>query len=54
MDVTGLPLVDIPYFRNALRGQAMGMLDLFCRKTFASVYNGRFAPGSTSLRIQWA
>jgi hypothetical protein len=54
LNIMGLPLADVPYFRNALRGQIMGMLDLFCTRTFVSLCAGQFASGATSLRIQWA
>jgi hypothetical protein len=53
LDILGLPLVDIAYFRNALRGQVMGMLDLFCTRTYVSPCKAP-NPGVSSLRIQWA
>ncbi len=53
LDVSGLPFVDVPYFFNALRGQIMGMLDLFCTRTYVNA-RGHFGPGAASMRIQWA
>jgi hypothetical protein len=54
LDVEGMPVIDVRYFRNALRGHIMGMLDLFCTRTYVTSVNGQFAPGAHSLRVQWA
>ncbi len=54
LDITGLPLVDVPYFCNALRGQIMGMLDLFCTRTYVTTSPRNVRPGVRSMRIQWA
>jgi hypothetical protein len=54
IDTLQMPLVDFAYFRNALRGQLMGMVDLFCTRSFANPSSTRFSPGTYSLRVQWA
>jgi hypothetical protein len=54
LTTTGMALVDVRYFRNALRGQVMGMLDLFCSRTYANPLGTRFEPGTFSMRVQWA
>jgi len=53
-DVVGLPLVDVRYFRNALRGQCMGMMDLFCTRSYVHARGATFEPGTYSVRLQWA
>jgi hypothetical protein len=32
----------------------MGMLDLFCTRTYVNSVKGEFAAGAHSLRVQWA
>src|ERR1700722_20125420 len=34
IDILDMPLCDTAYFRNALCGQGMGVLDLFCSKSY--------------------
>jgi hypothetical protein len=53
LDTVGNPLADIRYFRNALRGQCMGMLDLFCSRSYAHPRLAHFEPGTYSMRVQW-
>jgi len=48
-------LMDCSYFRVAVRGLMMGMLDLFCRKAYVREQDvARRKPGSAKFRIQWA
>lgn len=54
LDIQGLPLVDARYFCNALRGQIMGTLDLFCTRTYVTSRPERLGPSAHSMRIQWA
>jgi hypothetical protein len=54
LNVHGLPLLEVPYFRNGLRGQIMGMLDLFCTRTYVTAGTPNAGTGTASLRIQWA
>ena len=53
-DIQGMALIDVRYFRNALRGQCMGLLDLFCTRSYANARAAHFEPGTYSLRVQWA
>jgi hypothetical protein len=53
LDVVGMPLCASRYFRNALRGQAMVILDLFCKKSYMTERPGA-ARGLYSFRVQWA
>ena len=54
LEAVGSPLLDVRYFRNALRGQCMGMLDLFCSRSYAHARQGSFEPGTYSIQLQWA
>jgi hypothetical protein len=54
LQTTDMPLVDLRYFRNALRGQVMGMMDLFCTRSYANPLATKFEPGTYSFRVQWA
>jgi hypothetical protein len=48
-------LADCSYWRSALSGLAMGVLDLFCQKSYMQERGARKrVPGSASFRIQWA
>jgi hypothetical protein len=55
MGVRGAVLADCAYFRVAVRGLMMGMLDLFCRKSYVREQRAvSRKPGSATFRIQWA
>jgi hypothetical protein len=54
VDVLDMPLCDTAYFRSALCGQAMGVLDLFCAKSYVAERKASGSPGSSSMRLQWA
>jgi hypothetical protein len=55
MGMRGVPLADCTYFRVAVRGLMMGMLDLFCRKSYVREQGPeKRKPGSGTFRIQWA
>jgi hypothetical protein len=53
IECAAMPLVDIRYFRNALRGQAQGILDLFCQRSYVTQIPGRSRGGWMGLRLQW-
>lgn len=51
-DVVQAPMCDSVYFRNALRGLLVGVLELFCRKAYVTIPSpGR--PGAVSYQMQW-
>jgi hypothetical protein len=52
LDVLGTPLCRSRYFRNALRGQAMTILDFFCTKSYLIERPGA-AKDTLSCRVQW-
>jgi hypothetical protein len=54
VDLTGSPIFESRYFRNAFRGQIMGMMELFCSKAYVGPRPGRSEPGAYSVRVQWA
>jgi hypothetical protein len=54
IECVAMPLVGVRYFRNALRGQAQGIVDLFCRRSFVTPIFGRSGAGRMGLVLQWA
>jgi hypothetical protein len=54
IDAVRTPLVDVRYFRNALRGQCMGLMDLFCTRSYVNARAVSLEPGTFSVRLQWA
>jgi hypothetical protein len=56
IDILDMPLCDTAYFRSALCGQGMGVLDMFCSKAYVGERKtpGGTSPGRVSLRVQWA
>lgn len=55
LDLVRMPLCASRYFRHAIRGQAMFVLDLFCAKSYmAELSNRRNEAGTYSFRVQWA
>jgi hypothetical protein len=53
LECAAMPLVDVRYFRNALRGQAQGLIDLFCARSYVTPIHGRNGIGWMGLRVQW-
>jgi hypothetical protein len=48
-------IADSSYWRSALCGLAMGVLDLFCQKSYMQELGAKKrVPGCVSFRIQWA
>jgi hypothetical protein len=54
MDLIQCPLADIRYYRNACRGLAGTVLQLFCQRLYAQEIPSMRAQGSMALRAQWA
>jgi hypothetical protein len=55
MGLRSVVLADCPYFRIAVRGLMMGLLDLFCRKSYVREQESdKRKPGCLTFRIQWA
>jgi len=55
LEVQKVPLVDCTYFRVGLSGLIMGVLDLFCQKSYVQERGARKrTPGSAIFRVQWA
>jgi hypothetical protein len=52
MECVAMPLVEIPYFRNALRGQTQGILDLFSQRAYVTEIPGT-GRGSMGILLQW-
>jgi hypothetical protein len=53
-EVHKAPNADCVYWRAALCGLGMGMLELFCRKAYMLETTKKRTPGQASFRIQWA
>jgi hypothetical protein len=51
-EVAQTAMADSVYFRNALRGLVLGVLEMFCRKAYVSV-NVERRPGTIDYRMQW-
>jgi len=55
MGLRGVVLADCSYFRIAVRGLMMGLLDLFCRKAYVREQGvEKRKPGCATFRVQWA
>jgi hypothetical protein len=54
LSVQKVPFAEYHYFRNALRGVAMGVLDLFCTKVYMTETKAPRAEGTICFRVQWA
>jgi hypothetical protein len=54
VEVVGLPLVAIPYFRSAMRGMFQAACELVCRRTYVKEVAHRSGPANAALRISWA
>ncbi|HEY8039622.1 MAG TPA: hypothetical protein VIF15_07500 [Polyangiaceae bacterium] len=53
-DVAGLSLLDIPYFRHALRGLYQAAVSLFCLQSYVHEVARDGGPTRIALRISWA
>jgi hypothetical protein len=55
VDLVDVPLLDLAYYRDALRGHTMGVLDLFCTRSYVTTYRPSVRkPGTVTYRLQWA
>jgi hypothetical protein len=53
VQVLGLPLLRIPYYRNVLRGAMMGLAELFVKRGFIQELSEGASPTSRYFRGQW-
>ena len=53
-DIVGIPILGVPYFRNALRGLYQGAISFFCTKCYVHEVTRTMSPSATTLRISWA
>jgi hypothetical protein len=54
MEVHRAPQADCVYWRAALSGLGMGLIELFCRKAYIQEKTKRRVPGFAAFRVQWA
>jgi hypothetical protein len=54
MDIVAFRLCDCRYYRNAVRGLTVGVLELFCTKAYVTERPGSRQASSMSMRMQWA
>jgi hypothetical protein len=54
MEVRRAAQADCVYWRAALSGLGMGVLELFCNKAYIQETTKRRVPGFASFRVQWA
>lgn len=52
-DIVGIPLLSIPYFRNALRGLYHAAISLFCLQAYVQEIARDATPTRASLRLSW-
>jgi len=52
-ELVGLPLLDVPYFRQAFRGTFMAALELFCTKVYVSEVRGTLRSNAVTFRVSW-
>lgn len=54
VDLVGLPLLDIAYFRQALRGLYQAAVSLFCMQAYVQEIARDSGPDRVALRVAWA
>ena len=54
IDIIGFPLAAIPYCRITMRGIALAVIELFCRKAYAREAPGLADARSIVMRVSWA
>lgn len=52
-DIVGIPLLTIPYFRNALRGIYQAAISLFCTQAYVQEIARDTGPTRAALRLSW-
>jgi hypothetical protein len=50
----GLPIIDVPYLRNAFRGAFVAATDPFCEKSYVQELPAKRVPGGVVYRLSWA
>jgi len=53
-EIVRVPFAYVRYFRNGLRGICMGLLDLFCTRSYVHERLGPRGSGTVVYRMQWA
>lgn len=53
-DVAGVPLLAVPYFRNAIRGLYQAAVGLFCTRAYVHEIPVRSPEARVALRVSWA
>jgi hypothetical protein len=53
-ELAGIPLLEVPYFRNAIRGLYQAGLSLFCTRAYVNEITRRGSPSYIALRVAWA
>jgi hypothetical protein len=53
-DLVGIPLLGIPYFRNATRGLYQAAVSLFCTRAYVHEIGRESGPSRLALRVAWA
>lgn len=54
IEVVSVGLLDVPYYRSALRGLLTGVIALFCRQAYVHERPGGRRSGEATYRAQWA
>jgi hypothetical protein len=52
-ELAGLPLLEVPYFRNAIRGIYQAAIALFCARVYVNELPRRATPTSIAMRVAW-
>jgi hypothetical protein len=52
-EIAGVPILAIPYFRNAIRGLYQAGISVFCTRCYAHEIPRRAPPTSIALRLSW-
>jgi hypothetical protein len=52
-ELAGLPLLEVPYFRNAMRGIYQAAMALFCARVYVNELPRRATPTSIAMRVAW-
>jgi hypothetical protein len=54
-DIVGVPILAVPYFRNAIRGLYQAGIQVFCTRCYAhEIVQRKAPPTSIALRLSWA
>ncbi len=54
VEMVGVPLLEVPYFRQGLRGLYQASVGLFCKRSFAREIAELATPTSLALRLSWS